>query len=240
MRLGYHWTEHLSGLWSVAKLFSLLDSPHADESVSRLLESLAILDLGLWVVGRRSKPMHLWAKWCCGRPGIEPTTALPRSLIDLIATACLDRNHSAKLLEWSARLQADYIESAQYHIWKAYAIASSLYLRFRDNSALGDADILVGELKEHISGFRSEAALDPSLNPRLVVWPAFIAGKCATDSQTTSFVKNILNDSNLQLGIDCKSLLKGILEETWARVDAGELVTACTVAREHNLEIGIW
>jgi len=79
MRAGYPWAWQLERM-----LVIVLVMPIRPER-QQYLEILVGLDMNVWIVGRKSLPLHIWAKSCRNSQGIEEMTGLPRPLLDLIS-----------------------------------------------------------------------------------------------------------------------------------------------------------
>jgi hypothetical protein len=240
MHLGYEWTSQIAGLLSLAQNADLAGDSSTSKHAEHRLERLAGMDIDPWIVGRRTASKHIWARWCSGRTGIEQTTGLPRPLLDLIATASLRKDNSAELRKWSLSLDPRDCSPARYHIWQAYAFATLLYLHSIQITILGNMGALTDAVRTHVEQFRKALPLEPELNARMALWPLYVVGTLAADDQSRSYVTQALHDELFYSDFQSKNLIGEILEETWARVDAGGLVTTDTVARERNVELAIW
>lgn len=239
MLLGYSWTGHLRDLLSLPDFSNLVKRAKTDEEALILLEALSILDLDLWVIGKKTASKHIWIKCCRGRPGIERVTGLPRPLLDIIALACRDSD-AIGLRRWLATSRIENMNTSLYHVCQAYATASILYLYTADGTLPHDLLDLCRVLEYHIHHFREELSTNTGLSARQIVWPSFILGNVAPDKQTRQFVREILADKSLQYGVKPYGRIIEILEEMWARVDTSEYVTPSTIVEAQNLELGIW
>jgi hypothetical protein len=81
---------------------------------------------------------------------------------------------------------------------------------------------------------------ETDLNPRMILWPLYIAGALAEDLETRSFVTQKLADPLFYRDFRSQNHLGEILTETWERNDRGDRVTPDIVAKERKLELGIW
>lgn len=91
-----------------------------DEFTQYLVEACGLLDMPGFTLGRRNPCKRLWARYVAPfeRTGIEPTTGLPRSLLDI--QAWLDSPHAKhKLLLWKSE-KAEY--AIQYSYWEAFRL----------------------------------------------------------------------------------------------------------------------
>ncbi|KAK2865260.1 hypothetical protein FQN49_003753 [Arthroderma sp. PD_2] len=77
------WTIHLNGLYSIIKYRNTLTVP--SRISSEILDSIGFFDLPTHVLGRATKPLHIWRDYCRGKGGIEPNSNIPFSLIDLFS-----------------------------------------------------------------------------------------------------------------------------------------------------------
>ncbi|KAF3481174.1 pestheic acid cluster transcriptional regulator [Arthroderma uncinatum] len=78
------WTVHLNGLYSIIQYRNTLTVP--SRISSEILDSIGFFDLPTHVLGRATKPLHIWRDYCRGKSGIEPNSNIPFSLIDLFST----------------------------------------------------------------------------------------------------------------------------------------------------------
>ncbi|EFR04092.1 hypothetical protein MGYG_07099 [Nannizzia gypsea CBS 118893] len=77
------WTIHLNGLYSMIKCRNALAAPSPISS--EILDSIGFFDLPTHVLGRATKPLHIWRDYCRGKSGIEPNSNIPFDLIDLLS-----------------------------------------------------------------------------------------------------------------------------------------------------------
>ncbi|KID62687.1 C6 finger domain protein, partial [Metarhizium hybridum] len=240
MHLGYKWTTLLHRLCCLAEVSLCSHGRSADTDYAKQLEVLASMDFDLWIMGRRTPSRHVWATWCLGGSGIEQITGLPRSLLDLMALSCLGTDISADIRQWITTLMTQDTASARRHIWQACAIATLLHMHTMHFAILSDVDDLTRALKAHVGQFREALLVDRDLNARQALWPLYVVGKSAVDVDTRLYVKMELEGLGLYGDAESKNWIPAILEETWARTNAGERVTTDSVAIEHGVELGIW
>ncbi|EFE43722.1 C6 finger domain protein, putative [Trichophyton verrucosum HKI 0517] len=77
------WTVHLNGLYSIIQCRNAVSAPSPISS--EILDSIGFFDLPTHVLGRATKPLHIWRDYCRGKSGIEPNSNIPFSLIDLLS-----------------------------------------------------------------------------------------------------------------------------------------------------------
>lgn len=168
MKLGQPWTAQLSNILD----FTLQQWNTESDSSSKLsaiatLEALGGLDMDAWIICRRTAPLHIWARFCSGRDGIEGITGLPRSLLDLIARVSLREDVENELRQWSPPKGCDRIQT---DIALCYRLTALLYLN-GDIHTLHDADSLIWDLMHYVQRF---SGLD-SFNQRALLWPVYVS-----------------------------------------------------------------
>lgn len=113
---------HLNGIASIFHDRHLLQPPNDDSR--ELADLIGVLDLPTYSLGRQNKHLHMWHKYCMGRSGVEEVTGLPRSLIDLLASA-MDDDIEERLLRWSCEPN----EPVMCKIWEATQYAGLILIR---------------------------------------------------------------------------------------------------------------
>jgi len=183
MRAGYEWTFHISNILPLALHLEGNGTTRTGESHS-LLEVLGGLDMDAWIVGRRSKPLHVWANWCMGRQGIEPITGLPRPLIDLLARLSRLEDVSHKLRQFLAELSCghdDFTLTGNLNLWRCFALTGLLQVQSRFMPSREGVDELVMELLDLLRrvsppGFTTTTPGVSERNWSVLAWPAFTLG----------------------------------------------------------------
>ncbi|KAF4456685.1 C6 finger domain protein [Fusarium austroafricanum] len=139
-----------------------------DTETQHLLEILGGLDMNAWIVGRKTEPLHIWAKWCSGREGIETVSGLPRPLLDSIACLSMYQDVTEDLREFISELprQEDMTTSVQ----RCFAL-TALLQSHNTIVPLTDADEIAASLQEAINNLRTE------VNLGLFAWPAYTLGR---------------------------------------------------------------
>jgi hypothetical protein len=92
----------------------------------------------------------------------------------------------------------------------------------------------------HLEAYRHACITEPDMNPRMALWPLYIVGASTQDAKAREYVRTRLNDKSLYRDFKSKNYLGDILQDAWTRAETGEMVTPDAIAREHNLELGIW
>jgi len=174
---------------------SLLDVqslPHDEQTVqTQLLEAIGGLDMNVWVLCRRSPPLHIWARYCSGRQGVEEITGLPRPLLDLIAQVSLQQNVIAELEHYLDGLPKSPIEH-QERIWHCYTLAAlhDQYLHFTPRR---DAQPLLDRLATILSELHQ--TLHKS-NLRALIWPAYVLGRYSSRPGISCLVSEVLRKAS--------------------------------------------
>lgn len=162
-----------------------------------LVEGIGLLDLPVITLGRRNPCKHIWRRYVTPikRQGIEPTTGLPRSFIDIMA--CLNSPEAEDmLLSWSPSDKAQHI--LQYQFWEAFRLAIILVCRDvspkantdcqdRETASLeSDTESIIMRILSNIQALQN--ATDDPFHPPLrycIIWPLFIAA-LHTDNQSAT------------------------------------------------------
>ncbi|KAL2848176.1 hypothetical protein BJY01DRAFT_246501 [Aspergillus pseudoustus] len=119
-----------------------------------------------WIVGQRSKPLHVWANWCMGRQGIEPITGLPQPLIDLLARLSRLEDVTDELRQFLAGLSCG--SNTLPPVWA-----------FKGKKEVGElATELVGLLRLLSAPGPGATTTTPAVseNWSVLAWPAFTLG----------------------------------------------------------------
>ncbi|QSS63839.1 hypothetical protein I7I51_00899, partial [Histoplasma capsulatum] len=174
MRAGYTWTHQLPRILSL--LLALPDNVSAAVETDacsqlNLLEILGRLDMDVWIVGRRSEAVHIWATYCSGREGIEKTTGLPRPLLDLIARLSRNEDVADELQELLLGLPPESDDYAS-NVHRCFILTALLQLHSRVRPMPG-VDLLIKNLLDMVR--RLHAATD-ARHQRVLIWPAYVVG----------------------------------------------------------------
>lgn len=139
-----------------------------------------------WIVGRQSEPLHVWARYCRGRDGIDRITGLPRSLVDLISLTSRGEDVTEQLGHFIQRLPGS--PAAAEDLWRCYALTGMLYLRRVEDDGRATAD-----LRNEVSALISRLSEDPEYSESSVLaWPAYTLGCHGQDDGTRTLVEHVL------------------------------------------------
>jgi hypothetical protein len=122
------WTIHLQGLDAVLEQLGLLDITFPRDGLSRyIVETAGLLDLPGATIWTRFASRGLWTRFVTPvqSPGVEPTSGLPRSLLNLMADL-YSLDIESRLLCWTPE-PAEHV--LQYHFWEAFRLSSLLNSR---------------------------------------------------------------------------------------------------------------
>ncbi|RSL44839.1 hypothetical protein CEP54_014519 [Fusarium duplospermum] len=108
-----------------------------DPSSRHAVESLSVMDLPSFVLGRNSPTIGIWKSfrnaqdsWEQGRlDGVEPVTGVPRSLLDVFATVADEPENDVALRFWS--WQDGGGDHAQRQLWDCWRLSGILDVRRR-------------------------------------------------------------------------------------------------------------
>ncbi|KAH7138384.1 hypothetical protein B0J11DRAFT_587661 [Dendryphion nanum] len=106
------WSIHLNGLASILEERGVF--AHLDGGAKDFIYLLGVTDLPSHAFGRKTKHLHLWAKHCRSKSGIEQVTGLPCSLVDLLCLV-MEPGIEEQLLQW----QLESGTQEQQKIWDA-------------------------------------------------------------------------------------------------------------------------
>lgn len=245
MRAGYPWTNQIP-----AMLQLLLQTTQASTTVGttadkdHMMEVLGGHDMNAWIIGRQTKPLHIWAEHCMGQSGVEAVTGLPRRLLDLIAQASMGRNVRHKVETWAAEAplepQPDSIK-----VWHCYRLATLLYMNNtsseRDTSP--DVELIAGELWGTVHQILYHQSVNNDFNQRVLIWPLYTLALSTHNrkhsAKALTLIVNILRDVT-QGGFDEDPLLR-IIQTCLDRRSRGAVAAdGDVVARELGLEVGLW
>lgn len=214
MKAGYQWT------WQLSSLHSIFPSPSIE--VNKHLERLAGLDMDIWFVGRKTSSLKLWSTYCSGRLGIDPITAIPRSLMDLLANSDI---YEEQLQSWYPPIST----ISKQAIWNAYRFAAILRINPSKHTTQ--------KVMEKVKIYWKECQIDESLNKRMVLWPIFIAAINEGERELIDEIFSYFYQSRQNFP---HTNPKSIIEEYWKRKDQGITTSPNQIAIEWKIELGIW
>ncbi|KAH0846566.1 hypothetical protein AYO21_12050 [Fonsecaea monophora] len=237
MKAGYKWTGHLKGLLSIAL---------ACQDPQPNIDRLAGLDMDIWLIGRSSDSLHVWSTMCSGRSGIDSNTNLPRSLLDLLASAVSGADIFRRLEAWQPddSIVRTILPSCTLEIWHAYRLAAQLWVSapHLHPSQLQDSTHthILDRLWQIVEGYWLHCKRTLSENQRQVIWPIIVAS-CLTEEDTRrAFAEDVLSELFPSEAAFCPSNLKSLMQELWSRRRQGRYTTLDSLAREWKVELGIW
>ncbi|OAX82133.1 hypothetical protein ACJ72_03516 [Emergomyces africanus] len=176
MRAGYAWTHHLPQILSfaLARQANLSNNVMETEiwSPQNVLDTLGGLDMDVWIVGRQSKPVHIWATYCSGRQGIEKITGLLRPLLDLIARLSRYEDVADELQEFLSGLPSE-LEDYTSNVQRCFTLTALLHLHSRVRP-VPDVELLIKDLLDMVRLLQANFAT--RLNQRVLIWPAYVVG----------------------------------------------------------------
>ncbi|KAL0933307.1 uncharacterized protein CTRU02_212270 [Colletotrichum truncatum] len=202
MRAGYAWTRQ------VEQMLALVLGTN-DHNLSkgflpleqhRMLEVLGGIEMDAWIVGRQSKPMHIWATYCRGRQGIEPVTGLPRPLIDLISQVGRHEDVKEELGLFIAALPN--IRSPAVKHWHCFAVASLLTLQQSRKKSLTSHDVqVIREMENELANLIRELYSDLGpINASALAWPSFCLGRQSRSRKNLELVEEVLGRAVPRVG----------------------------------------
>lgn len=117
-----------------------------DPSSRQAMESLGVMDLPSFVLGRKSPTIGIWRSfrnaqdsWKQGRlDGVEPVTGVPRSLLDIFAAMAEEPGSDIALRFWL--WQGDGGDPAQRYLWDCWRFSGILDARRRRRQPYSSVD----------------------------------------------------------------------------------------------------
>ncbi|KAI1976517.1 hypothetical protein LOZ53_001755 [Ophidiomyces ophidiicola] len=243
------WTMHLGGLHSI------LAHRHAIQNqtpiASELVCTIGFLDLPSHIVGRQTAPLNIWRDYCRGKTGIEPTSGMPYSLLDIFAVVGEPDAEwrfwswnpigltatSARSMLWTITQLAGVILAREKHPWSRRTTNSSG--EFSSPSTETLVDRVLAQL-----GSMSRGGGDDGLSPstiNLLLFPAFVAGSqhAVVSASQRAFLEAFWADffSEDGTGSPHLALPLRILRELWTNANGR---SADQVARGWDVEVGLF
>ncbi|KIW27112.1 hypothetical protein, variant [Cladophialophora immunda] len=237
MKAGYTWTGHLKSLLSIAL---------AGQEPQPNIDRLAGLDMDIWLIGRCSGSLHVWSTMCSGRSGIDPNTNLPRTLLDLLASADSGADMFQRLEAWQpdATVAPTTLPSCTLEIWHAYRLAAQLWVaipNLHPTQLQNTAHTrILDQLWQIVEGYWLRCRRASSENERQVIWPIVVASCLTEEDRKLEFAENVLSELFPNEAGFCPSNLKSLMQELWSRRRQGQYTSLDSLAREWKVELGIW
>ena len=146
------YTVHLNAVIAMVMSWANLDTPMAPD-IQEFMSLLGFLDLQTHTINRATPQNHIWYKYCRGQEGVDGTSGLPYSLLDLLSAVHTTGIEHA-FLSWVEPAGAP----AQQCVWKATRFAGilSAYKVQQEQASSGvailatDSPILPGVLVNNI------------------------------------------------------------------------------------------
>ncbi|OOQ84834.1 C6 finger domain protein [Penicillium brasilianum] len=255
---GMPWTMHIEGMHNILQS-RIQDSPRGISTPTpfraHLLEVMGLMDLPCFTVGRQTRPIGIWRRFCQPtgpRNGIEPMTGLPRDLLDLLAGIDLDTTEQ-NFWDWPGEAGS----FLQCYLWEAYRLAGILTIRQserlqkavsgsprnlstwrRSNSCPIDSSMLVARVLANVDALRLGCLERPDENPFIknsILFPIVVAGMEATIMRQNPQWQKVIRGCSL--GSRQDDILLDLLEEVWQRGDS--TLDINELARARGVEMGL-
>lgn len=239
MRAGYSWTHQIPQILEIESRPRRDDSMACTSDANHTLEVLGGLDMDVWIVGRQTEPLHIWATWCMGREGIEPITGLPRPLLDLIARVSRKEDVASELRQFIATLP--HMPTSAERLWRCFAVTALLCIE-SNLRPCGVGNITL-ELLKLLRVFISTSTGEDNL--RSLGWPAFELGIHIQDNTQggMALVDTILAHLFEQSGEGWRrpqGSLRSLMKRFWTeRGKCGHEIAYRTL-QSRAVEIGLW
>ena len=208
---------------------------------AKQLELLAGLDMDAWIVGRQSPPVHIWAHFCTGRPGVESITGLPRTLLDLIALASLGQDVHYELVRWEPEPELPSTGAQLQATWRCFRLATHLHLH-RNGHILPASETLAAELLSAIRTSLQGHDDTEHLNPRVYIWPLYTIISITPRVQLLcAEALAALVDVLKLAGHESDPLLQVLHNaQELALTESGSFLDLDKAARDLSFELGLW
>lgn len=233
------WTMHLDGLEAILIQRGSMDPYNRPPPIANLVEVVGLFDLPTVTIGRIHSKRKLWARFVTPSQtlGIEPTSGLPRSLLNIVSLlGSKDVEHS--LLSWPGERGEDY---AHHFLWEAFrysAVLNNRALMTPRNNFL-DTPVILMKILASVEALW-QMKRDPFKQPlrTTVLFPLFTAGLYVDeDSRDKEFVtecfQKLMAEENSRY-----SLAWDILLETWGR-RTEHLYESLHIADRFAMEMGV-
>ncbi|KAK2125315.1 hypothetical protein NOF04DRAFT_1361803 [Fusarium oxysporum II5] len=224
MRAGYSWT------WQLERMHSLvLTMPQGPERQQHL-EVLGGLDMNVWIVGRKSAPLHIWATYCRGGEGVENVTGLPRRLLDLISLVSRREDVSHELQQYADALPQAH--DTMTGVYRSFILSARIYLQKEPIVTL------LTELFTLVRCLRQEI---PGTDLGILSFPAYTLGYHGELLEYRTLAVDVLSAPSTTYLPDGTSVLRGsplnAMRSYWASIGVLDrsLAGGCG-----DSEVGLW
>lgn len=172
------WTIHLNGIAGIFLQDSNVD-PQSEEAIE-LAALIGVLDLPTHTLGRQTKHLHIWHKYCLHKVGPEELTGIPCSLIHLLASA-FEPDIEDRLLNWPN----EHVDPLSGQLWNATQHGGLIMVReFRRDQGLPithGENVVANSVKQIMANVRE---LRPKLDRNIAVnWDSLLFPLVAAGSQ---------------------------------------------------------
>ncbi|CAG7556455.1 unnamed protein product [Fusarium equiseti] len=224
MRAGYPWT------WQLERMLAIVLPMPIGPERQQYLEILGGLDMNVWIVGRQSPPLHIWANYCLNGQGIEEVTGLPRSLLDLISLVSRGKDVSGSLQQYAAMLPQ--MRDTLTETCRALVLSARIYLQEEPLFPISnELFTLVTCLKQQM--------LNSDLG--ILAWPAYTLGSRGASQECRFLAEDILSMVSASCLPDGVTALRGsplgAMRRYWASVG---ILNASLTRDCDGAEIGLW
>ncbi|KAJ5035864.1 hypothetical protein NUH16_003725 [Penicillium rubens] len=253
----YIWTPLLKGLYGVLQHRDILVAAQRSPLEDHLLEVIALLDIPSFTLNRITRSMEIWKLHVAskGQVGIEETSGLPYSLINLFAGLGSPEAEEG-LLGWAGELGEEFI---QIHLWEAFRFAGLLHNRALlgndQNTSPPAASPMPRSEVVRMKIFASLQAIVDSgaftfRQPlaRAIFYPLFVAGLFAENYQqrrlTRLAFQHLMDDSQERIDGSTERVALDIVTNVWETGKGqgltAKLALATKFAAELNIELHLY
>lgn len=247
------WTAHLPGLEAIIRQRNLHHPIMQRDSLTQFfVEGIGLLDLPGATLGRRNPCRHIWRRLITPlqRSGIEPTTGLPRSLLDIMAHMDIPEAEE-ELLSWTPSDRAEHV--LQYPFWEAFRLTTMLMSRSltsvkksdslprQEHSLDANTESIVMRILSCIKALQS-ATEDPFHIPLrcCILWPLFTA---ALHTDAASPTRALFSQEyRTFLGLRNKPVDRtawAVLLEVWTQRDSDPTLQPLKIAHDFASDMGV-
>jgi hypothetical protein len=237
----------LNGLEVILTHFGLHEiSTPRDDATKYWVEACGLLDMPGFTLGRRNPCKRIWSRFVTPlhKSGIEPTSGLPRSLLDIQAWGD-SPGAEHELLMWQPD-KAEHI--IQYHFWEAFRLGTLLLHRslravngaYRDANA-NSREYLVMGIFASVNALRN-ASKDPFRTPlrRGLLFPLWIAALNTEDnSESRSIASREFEAFVAERDFPVDRMAWAALLEVWTQRRSDPELSPFAVADEFINEMGV-
>ena len=229
---------------------TLIDPSQRTPFLEHVIEVIGLLDFPTVTIGAIHSKHQIWSRFvaphgCCG---IEPTSGLPRSLLDIISSIEQSKQtFETALLLWPGERGETY---AQHHLWEAWRSAAVLNHRSLHRSHLEypDTDVVLMKIFASIEALTNSP--DGPFHQALkysIVYPLFVSSlHTLYGSMDRDFVRQRWREIIESAAFPGAQASLTILEHVWHHQGLGDASTydglriANDFAKQNQLEIHLY